>query len=163
MTSAPGRIVMVGVSLALTAALAASLSAQAGQAIGLGVWKLDVAKSTYSPGPPPKSQTVTYEAAGQGVKVTVEVIDANGNKTRQGYTANYDGKDVPLAGSATVDTVSLRRINAHTTERTDKKGGKVLGTVTRVVAADEKTMTITTKSIDPHGKPVNNVAVFVRQ
>jgi hypothetical protein len=156
------RTVIVALSCAL-AAVAASVSAQPGSAIGLGTWKLDVAKSTYSPGPPPKSQTVTYEAAGEGVKVTVELIDASGNKVRQGYTANYDGKDVPLTGSATVDTVSLKRINAHTTERTDKKAGKVVGTVTRVVAADGKTMTITTKSINAQGQPVNNVAFFVRQ
>ena len=161
--SAPGRKVKVGVSLALAAACAASLSAQAGSVIGLGTWKLDVAKSTYSPGPPPRSQTVTYEAAGEGVKVTIELIDANGNKNRQGYTANYDGKDVPLTGSATVDTVSLKRINAHTTERTDKKDGKVVATITRVIAADGKTATITTKGINPQGQPIHNVAVFVRQ
>jgi len=37
----------------------------------VGTWKLNLAKSTYSPGPAPKSQTLTIEAWGEdGVKYT---------------------------------------------------------------------------------------------
>ena len=39
---------------------------------GQGTWKLNVAKSTYHKGQAPKSTTLIYEAAGEGVKVTVE-------------------------------------------------------------------------------------------
>jgi len=49
-----------------------------------------------------------------------------------GYTANFDGKDYPLAGVPNADTVSLKRIDTRTTERTDKKDGKVVQTLTRV-------------------------------
>ena len=38
----------------------------------VGVWKLNVAKSKYTPGPVPKSGTTKIEAAGAGVKVTVD-------------------------------------------------------------------------------------------
>jgi hypothetical protein len=48
----------------------------------IGTWKLNLTKSKYSPGPPPKSQTGTYEAAGNGVKVTVEGIAGDGSKSR---------------------------------------------------------------------------------
>ena len=34
----------------------------------VGTWRLNVAKSKYSPGPAPKSQTATYEAAGKGTE-----------------------------------------------------------------------------------------------
>jgi threonine dehydrogenase-like Zn-dependent dehydrogenase len=41
-----------------------------------GTWRLNVAKSKYSPGPPAKSTTVTYEAAGPGYKVSVRTEPA---------------------------------------------------------------------------------------
>ena len=37
----------------------------------VGTWKLDVAKSSYKPGPAPKSATVVVEPAGKGIKVSV--------------------------------------------------------------------------------------------
>ena len=61
----------------------------------LGTWKLNVAKSKYSPGPAPKSSTVTYEAVGDAVKRTGEGIAADGKKTGFSYTAKFDGKDYP--------------------------------------------------------------------
>src|SRR6185295_7475743 len=59
----------------------------------IGPWKLDVAKSKYSPGPPPKGQTLKIEPSGQGEKVTSEVVTADGTSTTSQYTANFDGKD----------------------------------------------------------------------
>lgn len=155
------RSIALGLSLMIGSAVAPSLSAQAGSEAG--TWKLNVAKSTYSPGPAPKSQTVVFTPVGQGVTVAVEAIAADGSKTTQSYTANYDGKDVPITGSLNADTVSLRRINATTVERTDKKAGKIVQTLTRVVSADGKTMTITTKGTNAEGKTVNNVAVLEKQ
>ena len=43
-----------------------------------GTWRLNVAKSKDSPGPTPKSITSTYEAAGQGYKVSVTNESATG-------------------------------------------------------------------------------------
>src|SRR5271163_4378482 len=48
----------------------------------IGTWKANVAKSTYSPGPPPRSQTVTWQAEALGLRLTVEAIDAQGNPTK---------------------------------------------------------------------------------
>jgi hypothetical protein len=42
----------------------------------LGTWQLNLAKSKYSPGPPPKSQTVNFQ--GEGGRITVVGIDAAG-------------------------------------------------------------------------------------
>ena len=134
-------------------------SAQAADPV-IGTWKLDVAKSKYSPGPPPKSLTVRFEAAGAGVKVTSDGVPADGQATHTEYTANYDGKDYPITGSAIADTVSLKRIDANTVERTDKKGGKVVQTLTRKVSSDGKMMTTTVKGTNAQGQPVNNELVF---
>ena len=130
----------------------------------IGTWKLDPAKSKYSPGPPSKSITVRFEATGEGIKVTSDVVSASDKASHTEYTGNYDGKDYPITGAETgADTVSLKRIDAHTTERIDKKGGKVVMTFTRKVSRDGKTLTVTIKGTNPQGQRVNNVVVFVKQ
>ena len=130
----------------------------------IGTWKLNVAKSKYSPGPPPKSTLVKFEAAGEGVKVTADVVTADDKASHTEYTGNYDGKDYPLTGSGTgADTVSLRRIDARTTERTDKKGGKVVMTFTRKVSSDGKTLTVTVNGVDAKGQPIHNEVVLTKQ
>ena len=154
-----GGVLVLGVVLG---ADIVKVSAQATDA-RIGTWKLNVAKSKYSPGPPPKSLTVKVEPSGQGEKVTTEGVNAEGARTATSYTANFDGKDNPLTGSPIADTVSLKRIDARTTERTDKKGGKVVQVLTRVVSADGKTMTVTLKGTNAQGQAVNNVIVFEKQ
>jgi len=126
----------------------------------IGTWHLNVAKSTYSPGPAPKSQVLTIEAAGAGEKVTSESVFATGAKIVSVYTANYDGKPYPITGSETAETVTLKRVNANTSERTDSKGGKAVQTLIRVVSKDGKTMTVTIKGTNAQGQAVNNVVVF---
>ncbi len=128
----------------------------------IGTWTLDVAKSKFSPGPPLKSLTVRFEAAGDGVKLMTDGVNAEGQPTHTEYTANYDGKDYPITGSAIADTVSLTRIDARTIQRTDKKGGKVVQTLTRKISADGKMFTVTVKGTDAKGQPVNNVLVFAK-
>jgi hypothetical protein len=139
-----------------------SLSAQA-SAPRIGTWKLNLAKSKYSPGPAPQSLTVKVEPSGQGEKGTADFVNADGTRTTTQYTANYDGKDYPITGSQIADTVSLKRIDARTTERTDKKGGTVAQTLRRVVSQDGKTMTVTVKGTNAQGQAVNNVVVFDKQ
>ena len=129
----------------------------------IGTWKLNVAKSTYSPGPAPKSITVVFAAAGQGVKFSAEGVNGDGSKLAIASTANYDGKDVPFTGLATVDTTSLKRINATTVEETRKKGSKVVRTLTRVVSADGKSFTVTVKGTNDQGQASNNVEVYEKQ
>ena len=97
-------------------AVLASASAQTNPEIG--VWKMNVAKSTFGSTAARQSMTLSFEAVGQGVKYRAEVVHFDGSKTAETYTANYDGKDVPLPGSTTADTVSVKRINATTVERT---------------------------------------------
>jgi hypothetical protein len=129
----------------------------------VGLWKLNVEKSKYSPGPAPKSGTTRIEAAGAGTKVTVDQVAGDGAKVHYGFTANYDGKDVPVTGNPNVDTVARTRIDANTVQTVSKKAGKVVSTQTSTVSADGKTRTVTTKGTNAEGKPVNNVALYEKQ
>jgi hypothetical protein len=155
------RSAIVGLALAILAA-AAGVSAQPMDS-GLGTWKLNVEKSKFSPGPAPKSITTRFEPAGKGVKWTGERIGDDGKPVVSEFTANYDGKDYPLKGSPVTDAVALRRINELTTERINKKDGKVVSTETRVVARDGKSYTTTVKGTTAKGEPIDNLMVFDKQ
>lgn len=156
--TAHGRSLALGVGAVLVSVLSIQVAAQADPAAGM--WMLNVAKSKYSPGPAPKSQMLTIAAAGQGVHVKTESVGVDGSKTTTEYTANFDGKEMPIQGTPNTDTVSLKRVNANTVERTDRKAGKVTVTITRVLSADGKTLTITTKGTSRQGQAINNVAVY---
>jgi hypothetical protein len=160
------RALAFGVAVVLAAVLGADIERLSAQASDprIGTWKLNVAKSKYTPGPPPQSQMLKIEPSGQGEKVTSEVVAADGASTTMTvYTANFDGKDYPLTGSPMADMVSLKRIDARTTERTDKKGGTVAQTIRRVVSADGKTMNVTVKGKNAQGQEMSNVIVFEKQ
>jgi hypothetical protein len=151
-------VVLIGSVLVAAAALA---MAQADPRVG--TWNLNVAKSKYNPGPAPKSQVLTIEAAGKGEKVKSETVTAAGPTTVTEYTAEFDGKPHPLKGSQTADMVTLKRIDSHTTERVDSMAGKTVTTYHRVVSKDGKTMTVTTKGTDAKGQATNNVVVFEKK
>ena len=129
----------------------------------VGTWELNVAKSKYSPGPAPKSETRTYVVSGQDIKATSKGVDSAGQPTAGEWTINYDGKDRPQTGNPDADTLSLKRIDAFTTEFTQKRAGKVVITGTRIISRDGKVMTITTKGTNATGQTINDVGVFEKR
>ena len=127
----------------------------------IGTWKINVEKSKFSPGPPLKSGFVKYEPTADGMtKTTADLVAGDETKQHIEYTAKDDGKDYPITGMPTVDTVSVKKIDANTVERTDKKDGKVVGTVTRRISSDGKTITVTIQGSNAQGQPVNNTVVL---
>ena len=155
------RVTMVLVAGVLAVAVLAT--AQAKDPF-VGEWRLNLAKSWYDPGPPPKSTTSIYAAAGQGYKVSVKTEPASGPVQQWSYTSNLDGKDAPISGNnPNADTVAAKRLDANTLEIVNKKSGKVTATQKNVVAADGKTRTVTTTGTDAKGQKVNNVAVYEKQ
>jgi hypothetical protein len=149
---------LTAVAIMFAVAFGATAHAQA-----VGTWKLNLAKSKYQQGQAPKSTTLVYEAAGAGIKVTVDSVPADGPALHYAYTANYDGKDVPVVGNPNADVSARTRVNATTTKLVNKKGGNILSTVTLVISADGKTLTITTTGKDAKGQNVDSTAVYDKQ
>jgi hypothetical protein len=128
-----------------------------------GTWKMNAAKSNYSPGPAPKSITVKIVSDVENMKLTSDGIDAAGKPTHVEYTAKFDGKDYPITGIPNADTVALERLDANTIRSTTKKGDQVVMTVTSVISKDGKTRTATFKGKNAEGLDVNNVVVYDKQ
>jgi hypothetical protein len=130
----------------------------------LGTWKLNLAKSTYEPGPPPQSETRIYEAFGKGgLKATFNYVDAQGVKSTRGYSALFDGKDYKYIGTPSFDTIAITRVNANTMTFSLKKGGAVAQTGTAVLSADGKTRTGTQTGTNAAGQTVHSVTVYEKQ
>ena len=146
----------------------------------IGVWKQNMEKSTYSPGPPPPRGvgSVRQYAAGQDgsivavtFNVSVEGIPSLGAIS----AAHYDGKDYPQHTIATLATslashigpriertISYKALNAYTVEITQKQDGKVVGISTRTVSRDGQTMTDRSE-FGPDGQRVMNLLIFEKQ
>jgi hypothetical protein len=149
-------IVIIGILSAATLKLGAAQD----PVPGLGTWTLNVAKSKYSPGPTPKSGTVTFSAAGQAVKAVVDLLGPDGSKIHWEYTATLDGKPAPVTGNPDGDMVVAKRPNPNTIETSYTLKGKPTTVNTRVVSADGKTLTVTSTGTNAQGQKVNNHQVF---
>lgn len=150
----------LSVGLLLVAALAGAQSKDP----FVGTWKLNLAKSTYSPGPPPKSTTSVYEVAGKGYKVSVKTEPASGPVQEWSYTSDFDGKDAPISGTnPNADTVAAKRIDAYNLELVNKKGGKITTTQKNVVSVDGKTRTVSTTGTDAAGRTIKTVGFYEKQ
>ena len=128
----------------------------------MGTWKLNEAKSKFTPGAQ-KNRTVVYEAAGDNVKVTVDGVDSKGTPLHSEWTGKIDGKDYAVTGNPNADMRSYKRVNDQTLTFTEKKAGKVTTTGRVVVAADGKSRTVTTTGTDPQGRKFNTTAVYDKQ
>lgn len=109
----------VTIALAVSALAAAALSAarhptQANPAVGK--WELNVAKSTFDPGPPPQSQMRRYEEWGCDIEhVVQEGIDGSGKATFVEFAARFDAKDYPRVsrGFPTAGTIALTKVDSN--------------------------------------------------
>src|ERR1700752_2045196 len=75
----------------------------------MGSWKLNEAKSKIGAGSG-KNNTVVIEAAGEGVKVTMDGVDPTGKPTHNEWTGKFDGKEYPVTGDANSDARSYKKI-----------------------------------------------------
>ncbi len=128
----------------------------------LGTWKLNDAKSKIAPGTS-KNVTVTYVAAGDSIKGTIDGVDGQGKPTHNEWTGKFDGKDYPVTGDPNSDTRAIKQVDEHNYDLTVKKGGKVTMTGKAVVSADGKTRTVIISGTDASGKKVTSTAVYDKQ
>jgi hypothetical protein len=106
---------------------------------------------------------VTYEAAGDSIKVTIEGTAADGSAVHSEWTGKFDGKDYPSTGNPNEDMRSSKQIDDRTFHVTSKKGGKVVLTAHVVLAADGKSRTVTVAGTDAKGKKYKSVAVYDKE
>ena len=145
----------------------------------LGTWKVNLAKSTYSPGPPPPASAVhvRHYRAGEGDSIHYVLITTGpqGVPNFQASVFRVDGKQYPVytapstlaflaaAKPATTNMMrSYRRIDQYSTEYITYTDGVPSVPSVRVVSKDGKTLTDTTKGKNLKGQEIHNVVVLER-
>jgi len=153
------------VAMCLTVLLPLATVVQAQGKSRVGTWELDLSRSTFSPGPAPQKQTLTFEEKGPQWTALIQGVDASGrpiNVDANNLMITFDGRDHPTA-SVDYETTAWKRVNENKYLVIRKKAGKVVLTSTNILSADGKTMTITTVGQNAAGQPVHNVRVYVRR
>lgn len=149
--------------LAVALVLAGTLLAQAQESL-FGTWKMNAAKSKYSPGPTPKSNIAKWEAFQGGVRLAVDLVPATGETQHWESSGKFDGKDNPVKGNnPDGDAMAFSKIDARTYETVTKKGGQTTLTAHIVVATDGKTRITTQTGKDGQGQTVNNTTFYEKQ
>jgi len=149
------------VAIAVLSTLVFGTTAFAADAVD-GTWNLNVAKSKFS-GTAPKSGTRVYTESADGTTLDQKMVGADGKEMSMHVTLAYDGKDHPITGNPDADGGTGKAINAHTSDFTLTKGGKVVGSVHRVVSADGKTLRVHNKGTHADGKTYDDTLVFDKQ
>ena len=124
----------------------------------LGTWRLDLSKSRYSPGPPPRGETRIYARDATGVIGRIERHHADGRTEVIDYRADAN-HDVPVYGTRAYDAIRFRRVDPHTIEGVLSHAGNVYGFSRRIISPDGQTLTVTFRR-EERGDMVNNVAVY---
>ncbi len=160
------NVTMLGIAL-MGMLFAASLASSQAVDPWIGTWKLNLEKSKFSPGPPPKSTTLKIEPVAGGHKHTFDGVNAQGQTTHSERVFRADGVDVPteasVPASKNVVTNAFRKRGDHSYEVVVKVDGKVTTTNQAVVSSDGKTLTNTVTGTNAQGQPVNSINVFEKQ
>jgi hypothetical protein len=143
-------------------AITTSVAAPAADPV-IGTWKLNLAKSTFSPGPAPRSQIRTYAESPQGITLTLKTTAADGKEITTSVTFKEDGKPYAVSGNPEYDIVSAKRLDALTVQSLLMTAGVTVGTSVRTVSQDGKTLTFAQKGTNSAGVKYDWVMVYDRQ
>jgi hypothetical protein len=154
------RLLATALFAFVTVPLALHSQTSRSEDILIGVWQLDLTRSTYFPGPAPRHETRAYTRDPTGVKGTIERTHADGHVETITWRADYD-RERAVTGTPAYDAIVLKRIDDLTAESTLSHAGIVYGTARRVISADHLTLTISFQR-KTQDETVRNIAVYRR-
>ena len=129
----------------------------------IGTWRLNVARSSFNPGPPPRVQTIDIQSReGDGLYVVTNGVDAAGRPTHTERLAKFDGRDYPAQGFEQPTTQAFTRVDDRSYAIVSKAGGRIITRTRVTVSSDGRTMTTVTTGDVGQG-PINNTQVLEKQ
>jgi hypothetical protein len=139
----------------------------------LGTWKLNAAKSKFSPAfyalmkqAPPKEQTVVIRELGTDeLEVTMTGTQTDGKPIATKSTSPRQGGALKIQQGNFPEgmTIVSTRIDPNTSYLTFMLNGKQVFVAESVVSKNGKTFQNTAKGTDPQGKPVESTGVYDKQ
>ena len=165
-------------TVALTAFPVSDAQAQSGEEHPIvGVWSLNLNRSSFEPGPGPQSLTRRFGIDDEGYLVSVRAtITPAGVPTFAMARARLDGDDYAVwtdgglygflaDGTTPPNTAAFEQVSPSTLRLTQKNAEGVVGPLspnTWEVSEDGNTLTVTTTGTNQNGDEVRNVEVYDR-
>ena len=106
----------------------------------LGIWELNLAKSSITRGAPPRSEMIVNVAEPGGFRSVLSVVTERGTSVEI-HHYNFDGAFHQTDGSDPRE-LSFRRVDQNTIDQDTRRNGQVTVNRRIVVSADGKTMTL---------------------
>lgn len=156
-------LLVCAVMAIVTGAAGGNVAAAASTDPVIGTWQLDAAKSRFNSGPTIKNQTRTYSQSGKEITLEMKTVTADGKEVTVHTTYRLNGKSFPVTGAADYDSISAHKISSHSARFTLKKEGKVVGSSSRTVSKDGKTLTSRARIKMANGEKADYVLVFEKQ
>jgi hypothetical protein len=139
----------------------------------LGTWKLNVAKSKFSPAfyalmnqAPPKEQTMVFRELGTDeLEVTITGVQTDGKPIATKSTSPRQGGALKIQQGNFPEgmTIVSTKVDPNTSYLTVMLNGKQILVSQGVVSKNGKTMRNTAKGTDAQGKPIEQVTVLDKQ
>ena len=141
-----------------------STAAWAQQDSIIGNWKLNLAKTKYDGGAPPKERIQKFESDGaDGIKFTADVVNANDSKGHNESAFKLDGKIYPFKGVANRDGISVRRIDPLTYKVLYTNKGEPDQINYYLVSKDGKTLTTHSVGLTGENQVYHRLMVYDKQ
>lgn len=148
---------------ALSIAAAGTAAAAPASDPFLGTWKLDLSRSTFTPGPPPKAKILAFSETAQGVVIDETETEPDGQVLTFGIPYARDGRPTPQNASPAYDMLSVTQPDAHTMNWKVMRRGEVIGWARATVSPDGRTMTMDSDIKPDASSSRSQHSVFVRQ
>jgi hypothetical protein len=129
----------------------------------VGTWTLNVAKSTFAPGPPPSgiATTARLEVVNGVLQITVDAIDEGGQPIHTMRAVVFDGAE--HGGQGTSNRWTYRWLDANHYEWVTKVAGRVTTTTRLELSHDGLRQTLRTTGLDARGQRVDDVTLFEKK
>ena len=120
----------------------------------LGIWELNLAKSSITRGAPPLIETVVNVAEPGGFRSMLSTVNPRATSVEI-HHYNFDGNFHQTEGGDPRE-LSFKRIDQRTIESDTRRSGQVTVKRSFKLAEDGKTMTVTASGVTGGGQPYTN-------
>ena len=127
-----------------------------------GLWQMNMAKSTFSPGPPARIVRYEIDVSGLNLQMKTYRLDAGGNEVQYQYEARFDGQTYPVAAPH-ADLVSWTPVGPGSYATRIWKDGHLLMTGTLDLSEDGQTIIGQYTGATRDGIVIHNYLVVEKQ
>ena len=110
-----------------------------------------------------KEPNLDIQAHRDRVRLTIDAVNAHGETTQAHNNGTFDGKPYPVKFANLSLMQTTKWNDAFTLTEVNTLDGKPGTSRTVVISKDGKTLTVTSKGVNPQGQPTSSATVYEKQ